>query len=131
MSLTLLEFVMKFIRWFLGRLILTFDFITRPKPIMREKKDQEKIDSITSKFSLYQFNACPFCVKVRRQIRKFSLDVELRDAKNNISYKEELISEGGAHKVPCLRIDHNVKQTEWLYGSKEIIIYLKSELQLT
>ena len=122
---------MKFIRWFLGRLILICDFVTRPKPIERKINDQEKIDFITSKFSLYQFNACPFCVKVRRQIRKFSLNVELRDAKNNISYKEELISEGGTHKVPCLRIDHNVKQTEWLYGYKEIIIYLKSELKLS
>jgi glutaredoxin len=121
---------MKFIRWFLGRLILSFDFITRPKPILREEKDQKKIDFITSKLSLYQFNACPFCVRVRRQIRKLSLDVELRDAKNNIGYKEELMSEGGAHKVPCLRIDHNSKHTEWLYGSNEIIVYLKSEFQL-
>ena len=93
---------------------------------MREKEDQKKIDLITSKFSLYQFNACPFCVKVRRQIRKFSLTVELRDAKNNIVYKEELISQGGAHKVPCLRIENNVNQIEWLYGSKEIITYLKA-----
>jgi glutaredoxin len=122
---------MKFIRWVLGRLILAFDFITRPKPIMREEKEQKKIDLITSKFSLYQFNACPFCVKVRREIRKFSLAVELRDAKNNIGYKEELMSAGGKHKVPCLRIDHNAKHTEWLYGANEIIIYLKSELQLS
>jgi glutaredoxin len=121
---------MKFIRWFLGRIILAFDFITRPKPIMREVKEQKKIDIITSKFSLYQFNACPFCVKVRRQIRKFALDIELRDAKNNIGFREELISEGGVHKVPCLRIDHNAKQTEWLYGSNEIINYLNAELQL-
>ncbi len=122
---------MKIIRWFLGGLILFFDFVTRPKPIRRAEKEQEKIDLVTSQYSLYQFNACPFCVKVRRQITKYSLDVELRDAKNNIAYKEELISKGGAHKVPCLRIDHNLKDTEWLYGSNEIIVYLKSELQLT
>jgi glutaredoxin len=122
---------MKFIRWFLGRLILTFDFVTRPKPIVREKNEQEKVDLITSKFSLYQFNACPFCVKVRREIRKFSLDIELRDAKNNIGHKEELMKQGGVHKVPCLRIYHNAKHTEWLYGSSEIIVYLKSELQLS
>ena len=115
----------------IGKLILCLDFITRPKPLVREESDQKNIDTVTSNLSLYQFNACPFCVKVRREIRKFSLAVELRDAKNNIGYKEELISAGGRHKVPCLRIDHNAKHTEWLYGSNEIINYLKSELQLS
>jgi len=122
---------MKVVRWFLGCLILTIDFITRPSPMIRAKKDQEKIDSITSKLSLYQFNACPFCVKVRRQMRKFSLNIRLRDAKNNMTYKAELVTDGGAHKVPCLRIDHSAKNTEWLYGSDEIIEYLKSEMQLS
>ena len=122
---------MKFIRWFLGRLILTFDFLTRPKPILREKAKQDKLDVITSNYSMYQFHACPFCVKVRRQIRKYSLDIEYRDAKNNIDHKEELVREGGVHKVPCLRIDHTGIETEWLYGSANIISYLQSELRLS
>ena len=121
---------MKFIRWFLGRLILIFDFFTRPKPILREKVEQDKLDAITSVYSMYQFHACPFCVKVRRQIRKYSLNIEFRDAKNNISFKEELFKDGGKHKVPCLRIDHDGAKTEWLYGSDNIISYLQSELKL-
>jgi glutaredoxin len=126
-----METVMTLIRWLLGRLILSLEFITRPAPLLREKKEQEKINSTTSKLSLYQFNACPFCVKVRRHIRKFSLNIELKDAKNNISYKEELIIGGGAHKVPCLRVDHSTKQTKWLYESDEIIAYLKKEFPLS
>ena len=122
---------MTLIRWLLGRLILSFEFITRPKPILRGNQDQKEIDSITSKLSLYQFNACPFCVKVRRQIRKYSLNIELKDAKNNIGHKEELIIGGGKHKVPCLRIDHSEKHTEWLYESDKIISYLKKEIQLS
>ena len=126
-----MESNMKFIRWFLGRLILTFDFLTRPKPILREKFRQEKVDVITTKYSMYQFNACPFCVKVRRQIRKYSLNIELKDAKNNTNHKEELVREGGVYKVPCLRIKHNELETEWLYGSDRIISYLHSELNLS
>ena len=122
---------MKFIRWFLGRLILACDFLTRPKPIFRERAEQAKLDAITSNYSIYQFHACPFCVKVRRQVRKYSLDIELRDAKNNINHKQKLVKEGGVHKVPCLRIDNNGSDTEWLYGSNKIISYLKSELQLS
>ena len=105
---------MKFIRWFLGRIILLFDYLTRPTPISRESSEQNKLDSITSKYSLYQFHACPFCVKVRRQIRKHSLNIEFRDAKNNIDHKKELVKEGGRHKVPCLRIDGTGSNTKWL-----------------
>lgn len=122
---------MTFIRWFLGRLILGFDFLTRPKPMVREQVEQEKLDALTEKFSLYQFEACPFCVKVRRQIRKYALDIEVRDAKNNAAHKAELLAEGGSHKVPCLRIGKEGSEAKWLYESDDIISYLKAELQLS
>jgi len=121
---------MKFVRWFLGRLILTIDFLTKPKPIVREKREQETIDALTVNLSIYQFGACPFCVKVRRQLRKHSLNIELRDAKNNTVYKEELTKEGGKYKVPCLRIENDTGDIKWLYESNSIISYLKTDLKL-
>ena len=121
---------MKFVRWFLGRLILTIDFLTRPKPIVREKREQETIDALTVNLSIYQFGACPFCVKVRRQLRKHSLNIELRDAKNSAAYKEELTKEGGKYKVPCLRIENDTGDIKWLYESNNIIAYLKTDLRL-
>jgi len=122
---------MKIIRWVLGRLILAWDFLTRPTPIVREKNEQDAMDARTSGMSLYQFNACPFCVKVRRQIRKHSLNIELRDAKNNAEYKEELTREGGKHKVPCLRIEDDTKNVRWLYSSDDINVFLEKELGLS
>ena len=121
---------MKIIRWVLGRIILFIDFLTRPSPIGRDQKTQHELDSITSNFSLYQFNACPFCVKVRRTIRRYSLNIELRDAKNNDDFKKELTNKVRSHKVPCLRIQSNDKSSTWLYGSEEIIFFLKDELKL-
>ncbi|MBT4888294.1 MAG: glutaredoxin [Rhodospirillales bacterium] len=122
---------MKFVRWFLGRLILALDFLTRPKPINRDQKEQDAIDALTANMSLYQFNACPFCVKIRRQFRKNALNIELRDAKNNIAFKEELTQQGGKHKVPCLRIENGPKHVTWLYDSKEINSFLKAEFELS
>ncbi len=122
---------MKFIRWILGRLILALDFLTRPKPINRDQKEQDIIDALTVNMSLYQFNACPFCVKLRRQFRKYALNIELRDAKNNIAFKEELIQQGGKHKVPCLRIDNGPKNVTWLYDSKDISSFLEAEFRLS
>ena len=115
---------MSAIRWFVGRLILLINLLTLPKPIFREKFTQSKIDKITKYLTIYQFEACPFCVKVRRFIRKNSLKIDIKDAKNNNDYKAELVNGGGKHKVPCLRIDKINSKTEWLYESNEIIKYL-------
>jgi glutaredoxin len=119
---------MKFIRFLVGRIILLADFLTRPKPIVRFKGEQDRVDMAISGMSLYQFNACPFCVKVRRHLRRRSLKIELKDAKNNIEFKNELVREGGKHKVPCLRIQTDAQNLVWLYSSDEICAFLDSEL---
>ena len=118
---------MSAIRWFLGELILLINLLTLPKPILRQKSDQNKIDKVTKHLTIYQFNACPFCVKVRRFLRKNSLNISLKDAKNNKIFKSELINEGGKHKVPCLKIEKINTKTEWLYESNEIIKFLNKE----
>ena len=121
---------MKLIRWFVGRLILFTNRITLPTPILRKKIDQDRIDNQTKDLTIYQFEACPFCVKVRRFIRKNSLKINLKDAKNNKTFKSELVNEGGKHKVPCLKIAKKYSKTIWLYESTEIIKFLKKEFKL-
>jgi glutaredoxin len=122
---------MSLIRWFVGKLILFINLITLPKPILRKKIDQDRIDKETKNLTIYQFEACPFCVKVRRFIRKNSLNINLKDAKNNKIFKAELVNEGGKHKVPCLKIEKLNSKTEWLYESTEIIKFLKKEFELS
>lgn len=121
---------MKLLRWVLGRIVLSVNFITSPKAIVREEAEQDKIDALTANMSLYQFSACPFCVKVRRKLKKHALKIELRDAKNNMMFKEELTSQGGKHKVPCLRIENDSEGVKWLYESDDIISFLETKLKL-
>ena len=85
--------------------------------------EQAQLDQQTSQFKLYQFKACPFCVKVRRAIKREGLNIETRDAKNNEQYRQELLEQGGKVKVPCLRIEKN-GQVQWLYESNDLT-YLK------
>jgi len=118
---------MKFVRWFLGRIILAVNFLTKPKGLMRDPQEQQAVDAATAKMSLYQFEACPFCVKIRRELTRLSLNIELRDAKNNAAFKDELIREGGKHKVPCLRIEDDANTVKWLYESKDIASFLQAE----
>ena len=118
---------MKIIRWILGRIILVLDAITSPKGIVRDAAAQQEIDAVTATMSMYQFKTCPFCVKVRREFKRQSLNIELRDAKDDAEIKAELVREGGRHKVPCLRIEKPDNSVEWLYESNDIIAYLKNQ----
>ena len=118
------------LRWILGQIILVLDFLTSPKAVVREAAAQQAVDDVTSTMSMYQFKTCPFCVKVRRELKRHALHIELRDAKNDAELKAELVREGGRHKVPCLRIENADKSVEWLYESSDIIARLKSQFNL-
>ena len=121
---------MKIIRWILGRIILVLDAITTPKGIVRDATAQQEIDAVTATMSMYQFKTCPFCVKVRREFKRQSLNIELRDAKDDAEIKAELVREGGRHKVPCLRIEKPDNSVEWLYESNDIIDHLQNKFSL-
>lgn len=113
------------IRWLLGRIILLLNFIFSPKEVKRTSEIQLALDSKTEHLSLYQLPTCPFCVKVRRDIKRNGLNIDLRDINRQPEYKKELISEGGKRTVPCLKITSDDNKTTWLYESKDIITYLQ------
>jgi glutaredoxin len=118
------------IRWILGQIILLLDAVTSPKSTVREASAQKSIDDATASMSMYQFKTCPFCVKVRRELKRHALNIELRDAKNDIGIKAELVREGGRHKVPCLRTENPDGTVQWLYESNDIIAHLKKVFKL-
>lgn len=117
--------LMSIIRWPIGRLILLISFIFSPKSPKREQAEQVKLDEKTQSLSLYQLPACPFCVKVRRAIKREGLKIELRNISDNDQFREELIREGGKHTVPCLRIEKTDGQVQWLYESGDVVEYLQ------
>ncbi len=116
---------MKLIRKVLGKAIIFFDRTFGVAGVERAPELQQKLDVKTKAYSLYQFEACPFCVKVRREIKRLNLKVELRDAKEGTAYGEELLKEGGMKQVPCLRIEESTGSVKWLYESADIIQFLK------
>ena len=117
---------MVIVRKIIGSIILFFNWLFSPKGVIRAEDKQAEIDGKTLKLKLYQFNACPFCIKVRRAMKRMSLSIELRDAKNNAEYRQELITQGGKVKVPCLRIEDKAGKIIWMYESSDIVNYLES-----
>jgi len=116
---------MRIIHWLLGSLILFVDWLTTPKGIQRAEDIQAAINEQTSVLTLYQYKACPFCVKVRRSLKRLSLPIETRDAKRCDTAKGELLAGGGRLKVPCLRVVDAAGGESWMYESKDIIDYLE------
>lgn len=114
---------MKIIRKVLGFIIIAIDKISRPRPMQRSSEQQKIVDHECKKYSLYQFNTCPFCVKVRRMIHKLNLKIDLKDALQP-DIEKELIEGAGKRKVPCLRIQHP-DRVEWMYESSDINAYLE------
>ncbi len=117
--------LMKVIRWPIGQLILLLNFIFSPRSPKRAKEEQAKLDSKTQNLSLYQLPSCPFCVKVRRAIKREGLTIELRNISANNHYREELIREGGKRTVPCLRIEQADGKVQWLYESNDVVAHLQ------
>ena len=119
---------MKVVRWVIGRVIIFFDFMFTPKSKVRDISSQDLVNKITKHYKLYQYNACPFCVKVRRFLRKKSINIEFIDAKDEFN-KKDLIQNGGILKVPCLRVESKKNQVKWIYESNEIINFISQEIK--
>jgi len=120
-----LDTTMRLIRFILGKLILLLNWVFTPRSIKRDPAIQATIDQQTASLALYQYAACPFCVKVRRAMKRQGLNIETRDVKRCDASREELMAGGGDLKVPCLRVDEGEAGVQWLYESGEIIGYLE------
>lgn len=121
---------MKAVRWLLGLLVMALHFLTLPRRGKRSAQAQQQVEQALAGHALYQLPTCPFCVKVRRAMRRLNLPIELRDVRNDGRHRQDLINGGGKMKVPCLRIDHADGHTEWMYESSDIVAYLESRFPL-
>ncbi len=117
--------LLKVVRWTLGKLILFLDWLFTPRSLKRKPEDQALIAQQAQGLKLYQYKACPFCVKVRRSMKRLNLPIETRDAKRQQNWQDELKRGGGEVKVPCLRISEEDGTVKWLYESSDIISYLE------
>ena len=113
------------LRIVLGPVMLLKERLTRPSGVKRAPEAQASVDLQCQSLALYQFNTCPFCIKVRQEMRRLSLPIEKRDAQHNTTNREQLLQGSGATKVPCLKITDANGQTRWLQDSGAIVAYLR------
>ena len=112
------------LRLVLGPVMLLKERLTQPRGVQRESAAQAEVERQCESLALYQFNTCPFCIKVRQEMRRLSLPIDKRDAQHNSTHRDALQQGSGATKVPCLKITEANGQTRWLQDSNAIVAYL-------
>lgn len=122
---TVIRAFFKTLRIVIGPFMLLGEFIARPKAMVRPAAKQAKVDQQCASLVLYQYKTCPFCIKVRQEMRRLGLNVQKLDAQQPGQVRDDLVSGGGKAKVPCLKITDRAGKTQWLYESGEIIKYLR------
>ena len=116
----------KAVRIILGPVMLLKEKLTRPQGIIRTPAAQTLADQDCQSLVLYHYKTCPFCMRVRHEMARLSLNIQRVDAQPPGADRDALTCEGGQTKVPCLRIFHASGKREWLYDSDKIIAYLQS-----
>ena len=113
------------LRIVLGPTMLLKEKLTRPKGVVRLQTAQQIADLQCRDLALYQYKTCPFCMKVRQEMARLSLNIQRVDAQPQGADRDTLTREGGQTKVPCLKITDAAGKSLWLYDSDKIVGYLR------
>lgn len=123
----LIRYFFRGVRLVLAPVMIISEKLTTPSAIERTPEEQARVDKACRRLALYQFRTCPFCIKVRKEIARLGLDIELRDTQLDPMHKQALMEGGGKTKVPCLKISHEDGREEWLYESDDINKWLHQQ----
>ena len=78
----------------------------------------------TTGLSLYGYDSCPYCRRVKRTIEALGVEIEDRDILREPTFRAELLAARGRGTVPVLRIEEE-GEVRWMPESADIIRYLR------
>lgn len=125
----IIRYFFRTLRLVLTPFMLLSEKLSTPKGMTRTAEDQALVDEASKDLALYQFSACPFCIKVRKEIARLGLNIETRDAQHDQQHRAALETGGGHIKVPCLKIRQDDGSERWLYESAEIKTWLQERFE--
>lgn len=125
-----IRYFFRTLRLILTPFMLISEKLTTPKTIARSPEEQAKVDQASANLALYQFSACPFCIKVRKEMARLGVKVETRDAQHDSAHRAALEAGGGRVKVPCLLIAKDDGEKQWLYESDAIKAWLQERFEV-
>ena len=126
-STCILPYLFLPIHLIVGGLIRLVDILTTPGSIKRDEATQKAIDERCKNLTLYYYPSCPFCVRVKRQMKRLNLDIRKIDPRKDKEAMKNLQQQGGKVQVPCLQITADDGSSGWMYESADINEYLVKE----
>lgn len=124
-----IRYFFRTLRLILTPFMLLSEKLSTPESVSRSADEQARANEASKDLALYQFKACPFCIKVRKEIARLGLNIETRDAQHNPEHRSELEAGGGQVKVPCLKIQQEDGSVRWLYESDDIKAWLQERFE--
>ncbi|MFN3543317.1 MAG: glutaredoxin family protein [Thiobacillus sp.] len=124
---SLIRLFFRTLRLVITPFLLVGNWLTQPKGVVRTAEAQAAVDARTRQLALYHYPTCPFCIKVRRAMKRLSLPIALRDAQHDEAHRAALVAGGGKPQVPCLLITADDGSQTWLYESDAIVAWLDRE----
>ena len=91
--------------------------------------EQFILHRMTEQYILYQYDSCPYCRRVRQFLDGVDMRVPMRDILLDREAYVDLIRGGGKGTVPCLRIERDTGDVEWLYESADIVEHINAQLR--
>ncbi|EHJ02842.1 glutaredoxin family protein [Marinobacter manganoxydans] len=125
----IIRYFFRTLRLVLTPFMLLSEKLSTPESVTRSAEEQARADEASKNLALYQFKACPFCIKVRKEIARLGLNIETRDAQHDPEHRAALEAGGGQIKVPCLKIHQEDGSDRWLYESGEIKAWLQERFE--
>lgn len=125
----IIRYFFRTLRLVLTPFMLLSEKLSTPKGISRSAEQQARVDEASKDLALYQFRACPFCIKVRKEIARLGLNIETRDAQHDPQHRSALEAGGGHIKVPCLKMRQEDGSERWLYESDDINAWLRERFE--
>lgn len=71
--------------------------------------------------SLYHFDSCPYCARVRRAVTDLGLEVQLEDIHRDPAAQAKLVAATGRQTVPVLHLEEG---DVWMPESGDIVRFL-------
>ena len=121
----MIKLFFKTLRLVLLPFMLLWSKLGTPRGLKRAPAEQEKVNLDCQALALHHFPTCPFCIKVRHEMARLSLPIELRNAQHQPEHRAALLQGGGKIQAPCLRIEETNGSVRWLYESSDIMQYLQ------
>lgn len=78
---------------------------------------------MAQELTLFQYDSCPYCARVRRFMADNGLEVPMKDTLKDPTARDALRSLGGKTQVPALQIGDSI-----LYESNDIIEWMRKNL---